>query len=110
MSISQRVLLASAIAALVCAPAAGAAGRGGSILVFPRVVNDDTRDTRIQITNASCRPGEHGPLSAGSQMRFGLPIARATAFPVGDTVVAARVRDVAGVLGDRREIVVRVQP
>jgi len=43
-----------------------------------------------------------------SQIQFCLPIARAWALPVGDTVVAARVRDHAGNLGPVKEIVVRV--
>jgi hypothetical protein len=43
-----------------------------------------------------------------STVQYCLQIAKAWAFPVGDTVVAARVRDIAGNLGDTREIVVRV--
>lgn len=43
-----------------------------------------------------------------SQMQYCLPIARAWRFPPGDTVVAARLRDRAGVVSETREIVVRV--
>lgn len=43
-----------------------------------------------------------------SKVQFCLPIARAWAFPVGDTVIAARVRDILGNAGDIREIIVRI--
>ncbi|HVN85588.1 MAG TPA: hypothetical protein VMW17_12170 [Candidatus Binatia bacterium] len=43
-----------------------------------------------------------------SQVQFCIPIAKAWAFPVGDTIVAARVRDQAGNLGPEQKIVVRV--
>ena len=43
-----------------------------------------------------------------STTQYCLPIAAAWAFPRGDTVVAARMRDTAGQLGAVREIVVRV--
>ena len=40
--------------------------------------------------------------------QFCIPVARAWAFPVGDTVVAARLRDVSGNFGNTSAIVVRV--
>jgi hypothetical protein len=43
-----------------------------------------------------------------STAQFCLPIAEAWAFPPGDTVVAARVRDVQGNVSAAREIVIRV--
>lgn len=43
-----------------------------------------------------------------SQLQFGVPIAKAWAFPLGDTIVAVRVRDFTGALSPVEEIVVRV--
>jgi hypothetical protein len=47
-------------------------------------------------------------VSPQSSVQYCLPIARPWRFPTGDTVIAARVRDTAGVLGPIREIVVRI--
>ena len=47
-------------------------------------------------------------VSAESTVQYCLPIAAAWAFPRGDTIVAARVRDIDGRAGATREIVVRV--
>lgn len=44
----------------------------------------------------------------GGHAQFCVPIARAWAFPEGDTIVAARVRDVRGTTGDVREMVIRI--
>ena len=52
--------------------------------------------------------GGFASVNSVSQVQFCIPIAKAWAFPVGDTVVAARVRDDAGNLGPGQEIVVRV--
>ena len=46
----------------------------------------------------------------GAQGQFCIPIARAWAFPDGDTIVAARVRDVQGNVGPTREMVIRIAP
>jgi hypothetical protein len=46
--------------------------------------------------------------SPPSTIQFCLPIARAWAFPEGDTTVAVRVRDVSGLIGAAREIVIRI--
>jgi hypothetical protein len=57
------------------------------------------------------RPGEnfgYAFVEPTSTVQYCLPIARAWSFAAGDTVVAARVRDVDGRLGPAREIVVRV--
>ncbi|MBX3027932.1 hypothetical protein KF840_23810 [bacterium] len=43
-----------------------------------------------------------------TELQYCLPIAKAWAFPVGDTIVAARVRDAGGSLSEVREIVIRV--
>jgi hypothetical protein len=69
----------------------------------------------------SARPSTRAPLSdydpfefvrndspIQSEIQFGIPIARAWSFPVGDTIVAARVIDVRGTPGTVEEIVVRV--
>lgn len=45
-----------------------------------------------------------------SQVQFSVPIAKAWAFPAGDTIVAARVRASGGALSLVEEIVVRVSP
>lgn len=47
-------------------------------------------------------------VNAASQIQFCVRPAAAWAFPVGDTIVAARVRDIAGTPGAVREMVVRV--
>ena len=49
-------------------------------------------------------------VDSSSKVQFCLPIARAWAFPVGDTVVAARVLDILGAPGEIHEVVVRVLP
>jgi hypothetical protein len=66
-----------------------------------------------QRTNSSqaCTRFETGDFSFVeqlSQVQFCLPIARAWAFPKGDTVVTVRVRSVVGGLGPAEQIVVRV--
>lgn len=43
-----------------------------------------------------------------TQAQFCVPIARAWAFPEGDTVVAVRVRDIQGTTGAVREMVIRI--
>jgi hypothetical protein len=43
-----------------------------------------------------------------SEVQFCLPIARKWSFPIGDTIVATRVRDARGALSDVEEIVIRV--
>jgi hypothetical protein len=54
--------------------------------------------------------GSFATVSSLSTTQFGIPIAKAWAFPVGDTVVSVRVRDQAGNVGPVREMVVRVSP
>lgn len=49
-----------------------------------------------------------GTVNNSSEIQFCVPVAKAWAFPVGETVVAARVRDNAGNVGAVQEIVVRV--
>ena len=45
-----------------------------------------------------------------SEAQFCLPIGRAWSFPIGDTIVAARLGDVSGNFGAVREMVVRIEP
>jgi hypothetical protein len=47
-------------------------------------------------------------VSPESSIQYCLPIAGAWRFPAGDTIVAARVRDVDGRVGQVREMVIRV--
>jgi hypothetical protein len=54
------------------------------------------------------RDGEFRYVDASSTLQFCLPIASAWAFPGGDTIVAARLRDTGGEVGPAREIVVRI--
>ncbi len=66
-------------------------------------------DSGVPPTNACTRKAPlFGTVSDSSEIQFCIPVAKAWAFPVGDTVVAARVRDKAGNIGPVREIVVRV--
>ena len=51
---------------------------------------------------------EYGFVDPTSELQYCLPIARAWNFAVGDTIVAARVRDMAGNVSATRELVVRV--
>lgn len=52
--------------------------------------------------------GQPSMVSRTSQIQYCATIARALAFPSGDTIVAVRLRDLAGVLGPIESIVVRV--
>jgi hypothetical protein len=51
---------------------------------------------------------EFGFVDAQSTIQFCLPIAAAWSFQAGETIVSARVRDTAGVVGATREIVLRI--
>jgi hypothetical protein len=53
--------------------------------------------------------GEIGPVAKRTTVQFCIPIARAWAFPEGQTRIAARVRDVTGQTGPPREIVLQIQ-
>lgn len=54
--------------------------------------------------------GEQGCVSAAAERQFCGAVAGSLSFPVGDTVVTARVRDVDGNLGPTRQIIVRILP
>ena len=58
--------------------------------------------------NAKSANGPFALVSRDSQQQFCIPITRAWALPEGDTIVAARVRDVTGNFGEPREIVLRI--
>ncbi|MDX2167505.1 MAG: hypothetical protein SF182_10595 [Deltaproteobacteria bacterium] len=54
--------------------------------------------------------GTYAFVTPDSTVQYCLPIAQAWSFAPGDTVIAVRVRDAAGAVGARQEIVVRVEP
>ena len=60
--------------------------------------------TRLAPTNDAALVPRFDP----STVQFCLPIARAWAFPEGDTIVAARAVDTSNVTGPPREIVIRI--
>lgn len=74
-------------------------------------VNDGTGVPRGRPDNNACTHDEsfeYTFVEPDSELQFCLPIDRTWAFPPGDTIVAARVRDVNGLVSAPREIVVRV--
>ena len=76
-------------------------------------VNDGTgqpvaRDATSEEACTIDTNGVFGPVDPESELQYCLPIASKWAFPVGDTTVAARVRDERGALSEPEEIVVRV--
>lgn len=76
-------------------------------------VNDGTGAPLARFGQSACtlmEPSfEYGFVAPGSEVQYCLPIARLWNFAVGETIVAARVRDSAGAVSAVREIVVRVQ-
>jgi hypothetical protein len=76
-------------------------------------VNDGTGAPVARSAESACTrtetSAEYSFVDEGSELQYCTPIARAWSFPVGDTIVAARVRDVTGVVSQTREIVVRVE-
>ncbi|MGH7786407.1 MAG: hypothetical protein ACRERC_06040 [Candidatus Binatia bacterium] len=73
-------------------------------------VDDGTGIPRARVSSNACtldRLGDYRFVDDRSSAQFCLPIAAQWAFPPGDTVVAARLRDVVGGLGPERQIVVR---
>ena len=101
---------------------------GGVPAVVPPVFSDDPR-TVDAINDLGCRvndgtglprargfsdactrfpSGQFSFVNPATQAQFCLPIAHAWAFPMGDTIVTARVRSTFGTLGPPRQIVVRI--
>jgi hypothetical protein len=76
-------------------------------------VSDGSGAPRGRTANNACTlvdpTLEYGFVASESELQFCLPIEMAWGFPLGDTVVAVRVRDIAGVASPPREIVIRVQ-
>lgn len=78
-------------------------------------VNDGTgrpigrQSDQLACTLADGTSSGFGFVGSGTTMQFCIPIARAWSFPIGDTVVVARVRDVGGRTGAARAMVVRVR-
>jgi len=73
--------------------------------------NDGTGVPRGRTDNAACTRDAgalYGFVDPSSDLQYCLPIAKAWAFPPGDTIVAARVRDVSGAVSAVREIVIHV--
>lgn len=77
-------------------------------------VNDGTGAPDGRSSENACTRSEpsdqYAFIDPASDLQYCLPIAAAWSFAVGDTIVAARVRDVAGVVSAASEIVVRVEP
>jgi len=80
-------------------------------------VNDGTgqplaRDSSSEACTQTDAPGGFGFgfVDDATTAQFCLPIARAWAFPEGDTVISARLRDTQGNVGFPVEIVVRIAP
>jgi hypothetical protein len=74
-------------------------------------VDDGQGRPVARTATAACtldRDGDYAFVDATTTAQFCLPIASQWAFPVGDTTVAARLRDFSGNLGPAREMVVRV--
>jgi hypothetical protein len=73
---------------------------------YERMATPSTTCTRS--TSVSTVTGGFDTVNEDSTLQFCIPIARAWALPVGDTIFAARVRDQAGNFSAPQEIVVRV--
>lgn len=75
-------------------------------------VDGGARSNDVDACTLSTRGNDFGFafVDSTSKVQFCLPIARAWAFPVGDTVVAARVRNILGTAGEIGEIIVRIPP
>jgi hypothetical protein len=74
--------------------------------------NDGTGQPLGRVPSQACTRTEFGDFAVAnpiSDVQFCLPIAKAWSFPVGDTVVAARVRSIDGGLSAVEEIVIRVR-
>jgi hypothetical protein len=74
-------------------------------------VNDGAGIPRARVSpdNACTQMnGQFDFVAPNTRVQFCLPIARDWAFPPGDTVVAARVRSVTGVVSASQEIIIRV--
>ena len=74
-------------------------------------VDDGTGRPQARGGGSACtldRTGDYSFVDATSTAQFCLPIASQWAFPRGETLVAARLRDDGGLLGPAREMVVRV--
>jgi len=76
-------------------------------------VNDGTGAPSARLAGSACTlvppTIEYRFVDSTSDLQYCLPIAKAWNFPVGDTIVAARVRDITGAVSAVSEIVVRVE-
>jgi hypothetical protein len=74
-------------------------------------IDDGTGRPLGRSANQACTTdgsGEFLFVDSTTTVQFCMPVAKAWRFAVGDTIIAARLRDTAGHVGPRREIVVRV--
>lgn len=73
-------------------------------------VDDGAGEPRGRRSDNACttKRGDFAFVNDGSTLQFCLPIAAVWDFAQGDTVVAARLRDIAGVPGPAREMIVRI--
>lgn len=89
-----------------------AAGNADAINDLGCRVNDGTGVPRMRSDSAAActrdLSAEFRFVDPASDGQYCLPIARAWAFPPGDTIVAARVQDQFGLLSEPREMVIRV--
>jgi hypothetical protein len=74
---------------------------------------DGTGDTVGRTCSLGCikfDTGDFGCAKGDTQAQFCAPIGMALQFPSGDTLVTARVRDVAGNLGAPAQLIIRIAP
>jgi len=97
-------------------------GHAGGVPAVPTLDFTGDPTTVAAINDLGCRAIEPSPgfactraasgsfavVNPASTIQFCIPIAKAWAFPAGDTIAAARVRDAYGNPGEVQEIVVRV--
>ena len=87
-------------------------------------ISDAINDLGCLFNDGTGNPGGRGPevactvfpdavyhfVDSSTTVQFCAPIAASFRFPNGDTIITARVRDVDGVVGPPRQIVLRVDP
>ncbi len=86
-------------------------GSGQSIT--DAIVDMECRFSVQENTTVACtrdRQGDFAFLGTQSRKQFCYQVPQTAEFPVGDTVIAIQLRDLAGNLGPKKEIVVRVTP
>ena len=77
------------------------------------IVDMECRFSIQENTAVACtrdRQGDFAFLGSGTRKQFCYQVPETAEFPIGDTVVAIQLRDLAGNIGPKKEIVVRVLP